>query len=372
MQFPTYFQTRQAPAGVVRNRRVQAYSLAVILGSAALLTACEGESDPTGPGTLGREPALNEVVTSQPLNASSNDTLVYFSFTTGGLVQRSADWDLALRRYEVRLASPATGASKTVLGFTLANNQNATAAEVLAFTRANTLAAFDALRDAQIPADAQFATDSLANSPQSHLVIGAGVPTANAAQFWKVRLANGQFAVMRTARIKFTGFVTDTIYIESRLQTGNTLGNVQTIAVTPGGVPRAISLTNNAVVTPNGCNWDVQFDPGSRSLALTVNTACNVGTYPGTASPTFAAVTSASDAPQYVSFLSLLLGPIPNSILDTKAPFRYDLTGQQRLHPAFNTYFAKVGTRVWKFQLVDYYSNTGVAGYPTVRYARIR
>jgi len=243
---------------------------------------------------------------------------------------------------------------------------------VLAFTRANTLAAFDALRDAQIPADAQFATDSLANSPQSHLVIGAGVPTANAAQFWKVRLANGQFAVMRTARIKFTGFVTDTIYIESRLQTGNTLGNVQTIAVTPGGVPRAISLTNNAVVTPNGCNWDVQFDPGSRSLALTVNTACNVGTYPGTASPTFAAVTSASDAPQYVSFLSLLLGPIPNSILDTKAPFRYDLTGQQRLHPAFNTYFAKVGTRVWKFQLVDYYSNTGVAGYPTVRYARIR
>ena len=71
-------------------------------------------------------------------------------------------------------------------------------------------------------------------------------------------------------------------------------------------------------------------------------------------------------------FLSLLLGPIPNSILDTKAPFRYDLTGQQRLHPAFNTYFAKVGTRVWKFQLVDYYSNTGLAGYPTIRYARIR
>jgi hypothetical protein len=315
---------------------------------------------------------LNEVVTTAPLNASSNDTLVYFSFAAGTLVPKASDWDLALRRYEVRLASPATGASKTVLGHTLANNQNATAADVLGFTRANTLAAFDALREAQIPGDAQFATDSLANSPQSHLLIGAGVPTANAAQFWKVRLANGQFAVMRTARIKFTGFVTDTIYIESRLQTGNVLGAVRTIAVAPGGVTRTISLAANAVVTPSGCNWDVQFDPGSRALALIVNTACNVGTYPGTASPTFAAVTSASDAPQYVPFLSLLLGPIPNSILDTKAPFRYDLTGQQRLHAAFNTYFARVGSRVWKFQLVDYYGNTGAPGFPSIRYARIR
>jgi hypothetical protein len=372
MHLSVSFSTPSAPVDAVRARRSMARRLAVTLAGLAVLTACEGESDLTGPGLLTREPAINEVVTTAPLNASSNDTLVYFSFATGGLVQRAANWDIALRRYEVRLASPATGASKTVLGFSLANNQTATNAEVLAFTRTGTLAAFDALREAQLPAESQFATDSLANSPQSHLVIGVGVPTANSAQFWKVRLANGQFAVMRTARIKFTGFVTDTIYIESRLQTGNTLGTVQTIAVAPGGVARAISLTGNTVVSPNGCNWDIQFDPGSRSLGLTVNTGCNVGTYPGTASPTFAAVTSANDAPQYVPFLSLLLGPIPNSILDARAPFRYDLTGQQRLHPSFNTYFAKDGTKVWKFQIVDYYSNTGAPGFPTIRYSRVR
>lgn len=372
MQLSTLFQTRQASAGVVRKRRRQAYSFAVILSSAAILTACEGESDPTGPGTLGREPALNEVVTSQPLNASSNDTLVYFSFTTGGLVQRSADWDIALRRYEVRLASPATGASKTVLGFTLANNQNATAAEVLAFTRANTLTAFDALRDAQIPADSLFSTDRLAENPQAHLVLG-NIPQPNAAQFWKVRLANGQFAVIRNAAIAFTRTrATDSVVFESRLQTGTTLGPVQRLVLRPGLAPTTVSLTTNSAVTPSGCNWDFRYNPDPTQLAITVNTACNVGTNPGGTSPTFAAVTSASDAPQYVPYLSSLLGPIPNSILDTKAPFRYDLTGQQRLHPAFNTYFAKVGTRVWKFQLVDYYSNTGVAGYPTVRYARIR
>ncbi|WP_461412401.1 HmuY family protein [Gemmatimonas sp.] len=362
---------RDAGLALRSPRAVAARRLFVALAGLAALTACEGESDPTGPNALGREPAINEVVTTAPLNASSNDTLVYFSFTTGGLVQRTADWDLALRRYEVRLASPATGASKTVLGVSLANNQNATTAEVLAFTRASTLPAFDALRDAQVPADDQFVTDRLADSPQAHIVLG-GVPVANAAQFWKVRLANGQFAVVRNARIKFTGFVTDTIYLESRLQTGNALGAVQTLAVAPAGVSRAISLNTNSVVTPNGCNWDFQFNPDPRQLAITVNTACNVGTYPGSASPTFAAVTSASDAPQYVSYLSQLVGPIPNSILDTKAPFRYDLTGQQRLHPAFNVYFAKVGTKVWKFQVIDYYSNTGAPGFPTIRYSRVR
>lgn len=337
----------------------------------ALLAACESEADPTGPGTGVREPALNEIVTTAPLNASSNDTLVYFSFANGTLVPRSGDWDVALRRFEVRLASPATGAGKTVLGYTMANNATASNAEVLAFTPANTRSAFDGIRDAQVPADSLFVTDRLAENPQGHIVLG-GVPVANAGQFWKIRLANGQFAAFRNARIRFTGFVTDTLYLESRLQTGSTLGAVQTLAVVPGGQPRAISLTTNSVVVPNGCNWDLQFNPDPRQLALTVNTACNVGTNPGSASPTFAGVTTASDAPQYVPFLSQLVGPIPNSILDVRAPFRYDLTGQQRLHPAFNTYFAKVGTRVWKFQVIDYYSNTGAPGFPTLRYARIR
>jgi hypothetical protein len=361
-----------AAAGAAHSRRQVARCTVAAMAAATALAACEGETDLTGPGRLGREPALNEVVTTAPLNASSNDTLVYFSFATGGLVQRSADWDLALRRYEVRLASPATGASKTVLGHTLANNQSATNAQVLAFTAANTLGAFDALREAQIPAEDQFVTDRLAENPQGHIVLG-GVPVANAAQFWKVRLANGQFAVFRSTVIAFNAArATDSLVIESRVQTGNALGPVQRLVVRPGGAVQSISLASNSVVTPTGCNWDLQFNPDPRQLAMTVNSACNVGTNPGSASPTFAAVTVANDAPQYVPYLSQLVGPIPNSILDTKAPFRYDLTGQQRLHPAFNTYFAKVGTRVWKFQVIDYYSATGAAGFPTIRYARIR
>ena len=125
------------------------------VASLAVLGACEGESNATGPGTGTPEPAVNEVVSFGPLNASSTDTLVYFSFASGALVPRTGDWDLAFRRYEVRLNSPAVGGatSKNVLGFALDNNKTASDAQVLAFTPAATLTDFDAVRTAQIPAD---------------------------------------------------------------------------------------------------------------------------------------------------------------------------------------------------------------------------
>lgn len=340
----------------------------------AVLSACEGETAATGPGAGTPEPAVNQVVSFGPLNASSTDTLVYFSFASGTLVPRTGDWDLAFRRYEVRLNSPAVGGatSKNVLGFALDNNRAASDAQVLAFTPTTTLAEFDAVRAPQVPVDSQFRTDRLTENRQGYLNL-SGVPTANPSNYWKVRLANGTFAVFRATRIRFTpAFAVDTLYLESRLQTGSTLGAVQTLAIAPAGGVRQISLVANAVVTGAGCNWDLEFNPAANQLSLTPNAACNAGTYPGPTSPAFANATVASDAPQYATFLSTLVGPIPNSVLDRSAPFRYNLQGNDRLHAAFNTYLVKTGSRVYKVQLTDYYSNTGVPGFPTMRYARIR
>ena len=189
-----------------------------------------------------------------------------------------------------------------------------------------------------------------------------------------MRLANGGFAVLRPTAISFTPqFQVASLTIETRLQTGATLGAVQTLTLTPGGQVTSVSIASNAVVaTPAGCNWDFQFNPAANQLAITLNTACNAGSYPGPASPTFANATTASDAPQFAAFLAQLVGPIPNSVVDKSAPFRYNLTGNDRLHPAFNTFLVKSGAKVYKVQLTDYYSNTGVPGYPTIRYARIR
>jgi hypothetical protein len=103
-----------------------------------------------------------------------------------------------------------------------------------------------------------------------------------------------------------------------------------------------------------------------------VNTACNVGTYPAPVSPTFTAATSASDAPEYGAFLAGLTGPIPNSITDPSAPFRYNLQNDNRLHPTFNTYLVKVGANVYKLQVINYYNAAGASAHPTIRYALIR
>ncbi len=341
----------------------------------ATVACTESEANPTGPNGQIPEPAINQIVTYGPLNASSTDTLVYFSFATGGLVAKVADWDLAFRRYELRLNSPAIGgvSSKNVLGFALDNNKTASDAQVLAFNPVSTLGAFDLVRDAQVPPNDQFQTDRLTENKQGFLNL-SGIPSANAAAYWKVRLANGSFALLRATAIVFTPqFQVQSLTLESRVQIGAILGAAQTLTLAPAGQTTAVSLVNNAVVTsPNGCNWDFQFNPAANQLAITVNPACDVGSYPGAASPTFSSAAAANDAPQYAPYLAQLVGPIPNSVTDKGAPFRYNLTGNDRLHASFNTYLVRSGVKTYKVQVTDYYSNTGVAGFPTIRYARIR
>lgn len=351
---------------VLRTLRILAPVAAVIL-----LAACEGESEATGPETGVRNPAVGQVVTSPALNASSTDTLVYFSFSEGRLVPRTADWDLALRRYELFLASPTIGASKTVRGFALNNNRAATDAQVLGFTAANTLTAFEGITTAQVPADDQFTTEVVTENPQAHLILGA-TPRANDGQYWRVRLASGLFALYRTQLIRTTGFFVDSLVIETRLQQGTTLGPVRRLALIPNGQPQHVNVANNSVVAPTGCNWDIRFNPDPRVLGITVNAGCNAGMYPGTSIPTFQAATSASDAPQYPPFLSRVTSPITNSVVDRGAPFLYNLAQNERLHPTFNTFLVLTGTQVWKVQAIEYYNNTGVAGFPRLRYSRLR
>ena len=357
------------------SMRARVQRAIAIAAAASMMAACsEDETLGTGPDGEIPEAAINEIVVSPALNASSSDTLVYFSFRTGGLVPRTGDWDLALRRFELRLNSPAIAgaSSRNVTGFSFDNNATATDAEVLAFTPANQLTAFDNIRAAQIPGDGEFFSDDLAEDPQGYLLFG-GVPRANTALYWKAKLANGAFALFRVASINFTQtFQVSSLVIESRLQNGNTPGPVRTLTIIPNSQVTAISLVTNTTVTAEGCNWDLRFDPATSALSLETNVDCNVGTYPGPSSPTFQAATSASDAPQYVPYLSQLVGPIPNSTEDERGPFRYNLAGNQRLHPTFNTYLVKSGTRVYKVQVIDYYNQTGTAGFPTLRYARIQ
>ncbi len=333
------------------------------------IVACEGTAKATGPGVTPTGPALNEIVTAGPLNASSTDTLVYYSFATGTLVASTADWDVAFRRFEVRLNGGISG-SKGVLGYSMQNTKTLTDTQIVALTVANTLAAFDSVRAAQIPAASAFVADALVEDNTAYASF-AGAPSANPVAYWLVRTANGGYADMRITAIAYTpAGVLTSITVESRIQSGNTLGAVQQVTVPVAGATAAISLVNNAAANPSGCNWDFQVD--AQTWAITVNTGCSVGTFPGPASPAFANATAATGAPQYGAFLSGIAGAIPNAYNANTDPFRYNLQGNNRLSPTFNIWLLQVGTSVYKLQVINYYSETGASGYPTIRYARIK
>jgi HmuY protein len=313
--------------------------------------------------------AINQIVTTAPLNASSTDSLVYFSFAANALVGKASPWDVALRRYEVRVNGGLSGTGG-VTGYALDNNRSATAATVLAFTNVNTLAAFDSVREAQIPADSMFRADRLLANANAFLSVGGATPTANSAAFWKVRTGTGGFALVRVTTITFTGRALTSVTFETRRQTGTTLGAPEAFTISTGTAPVNISLATAAAVTPTQCNWDLQITPALYEMS--VNAACNGGTYPGSATPGFTGTATASDASEYAPYLSVLTGPIPNWIEDPGGPFRYDLKGDQRLTPSFNTYLIRNGARTYKMQVIGYYGTSGAGGFPTIRYARIR
>jgi hypothetical protein len=340
-----------------------------VLTAATTLLLAGCESSTTGIETPVAGLALNEDVVVGPLNASSLDTLVYFSFDNKALVPKTAGWDIALRRYEVRVNGGVTGTGG-VTGYNLNNNRTASAAQVLAFTNQNTLAAFDSIRDAQIPVDSFFKADRLILNANAFLNLGAGIPTANSAAYWKVRTASGGYALMRVTGIVFAGRALTSVSFEARTQTGTTLGAPVAFTIATGSTPVNVSLASGTAVTAAGCNWDIVITPTAYEIG--VNTACNVGTYPGLATPGFAGTTLASDAPEYAAYLSVLTGPIPSSIEDLGGPFRYDLQGDQRLSPTFNTYLIRNGTKVYRLQVIGYYGTAGTGGFPTLRYARIR
>jgi hypothetical protein len=186
-----------------------------------------------------------------------------------------------------------------------------------------------------------------------------------------VKTATGGYALMHVTAIAYnqSGSLTS-ITFETRVQTGATLGAPQQATLPITGAPVSFNIAGNTAVTANGCNWDLQVDP--QTFDMTTNAACGAGTFPGATTPTFAGATTASGVAEYGLFLSAMVGPIPNSVTDTSAPFRYSLQNDNRLYPSFNIYLVKVGVNVYKLQVINYYSDAGASGYPTIRYARLR
>jgi len=350
---------------VVCGRRMATLALGVVIA----ITSCESES--TGPGVQRIEGELT-------VDASSQSAFTYVSLETGQVVSvgdpsSSTDWDLAFRRFEVRLNGGVSGPG-SVDGYNLANNQTATDVQIVQFTAENQQAVFDGVGLSDVPASNLFVEDGLVPNPASWFFFNPAISTLSAdpSQAWKAQLGSGGYAVFRVSALTLdgSGQALATVTFEWRVQSsGGTLGPVEQLTVDVSQGPAFVDFNTGATVAQTGCDWDATIGP---SFLLDVNAACSVGTFPLDVNEDFTTIATADDAPAYGGFVSGIAGAFPSDFDDNRSPFRYNLQGGNLLWPTFNVYLVRVGTRVFKIQLIDYYSATGQSGFPTFRYAEVR
>ena len=311
------------------------------------------------------------------IDASSAAVFTYFTFADGGSLvsvtdpSSSTDWDMAFRRFGVKLNGGVAGPG-TVEGANLANNVAATDAEVVLFTPTDAEAAFEAVTEASI-AGAAFAADGLVaddTGPWFRFDFMSGNLVANPGAAWKVQEADGGFSVFRVSELVMAGMTPSSITLEYRHQdAGGALGAIETVMVDLTMGPGWVDFASGATVAPVACGWDVTVTP---FFTIEFNDACGAGTFPLDPTEDFTAMTTADDAPEYGAFLSAISGAFPGTIDDATGVFWYNIEGNQRMWPTHNVFLVRVDGAVYKVQIVDYYNATGDSGFPTVRFEQIQ
>ena len=352
-----------------RNARLSGLRAAALLSLAlpALATSCE----PTDP------PVFEEGVIV--VDATSDAAFAYLSLEGEGAIvtpadpSSSTDWHMAFRRFQVSLNGGVSGPG-SVEGDNLENNANATAQMVLAFTKEDGVADFEAVTDADI-SGASFSFDALAPDPGASWFRFDPVQqtlVANPAAAWKLRESSGRgFAVFRVVELTMDGQRPLGATVEYRRHgVGGSLGSSATIAADFSRGPAFLSLSEGVAGSPAGCGWDISFAP---DLSIGINADCTAGTFPLDPTEDFGRVSQADDAPEYAGYLSTIGGAFPVSVDDASGVYWYNLQENSRMWPTYNVFLVRTGGgEVYKVQITGYYNASGVSGHPTLKFKRLK
>ena len=273
------------------------------------------------------------------------------------------------RQITVKLNGGVSGPG-SVAGVNLGNNAALDSAGVLALTSADADTAFAAVTETDI-AGATFVEDGLEADPAAWLSFGPMGPVANPTEAWKIRLADGEYGLVRAVGLTLGPAVTATFEVRYQAS-GGSLAAIDSVTVDVSSAPGFVDVETGSSVSPTGCNWDFQVMPLFGNLDLTVNDTCSVGTFPLDASEDFSALSTANDAPEYGPFLSITAGAFPAGFGGPEGVFWYNIDGSMRLFPTQNVFLVRVGTDVYKVQVTDYYNATGDSGHPTMRFEKIQ
>jgi len=333
------------------------------------LTHLACEDDAAAPG----EEFLEGTLT---VDASSPSEFVYVSLSDGAVVTpsdaaTSTGWDVAIRRFSVRLNGGVSGPG-TVSGLSLGNNAGLTDTEVVALMGSDGETAFAAVTESDIPATG-FEVDGLVPDPGAswfRFDPQAGTLVANPGAAWKALESGGGFALFRVSDLVISGQSASSITIEHRHQdAAGTLGTVQSTTLDLTGGAAYTALSDGSLHDVATCDWDVGVTP---ELSFEINDACGSGTFPLDVTEDFTQVTAADDAPEYGGFLATLSGAFPATVDDASGIFWYNIEGNNRLWPTFNVFLVQTPVGIYKVQIADYYDATGQSGFPLIRYQQLQ
>mgnify|MGYP001823225830 FL=1 len=241
---------------------------------------------------------------------------------------------------------------------------------MLALTADDAAASFAGVTEDAI-AGTTFIEDDIVADPAAWLTFGSMGPVANPTQAWKIRLADGEYGLVRAIGLSL-GMAVEATFEVRHQPSGGSLGAIDTVTVDVTAAPAFIDVETASPVTPGGCNYDFQVMPLFGDLSLTVNDTCSAGTFPLDAGEDFSAIAAADDAPEYGPFLSVTAGAFPAGFGGPEGVFWYNIDGSMRLFPTQNVFLVRVGAAVYKVQMTDYYNSTGDSGFPTMRFEQIQ
>jgi hypothetical protein len=277
----------------------------------------------------------------------------------------SGDWDVGFNATRAMLNGGAAGPGDAV-GYCICQNAGATDAEIVAMTADAELPDFDAVTEADIPDDPKsFESETLQTAINGWYTGTGATAVAEADAAWLVRLQDGtSYAKLRVTSLAGP---TDThagdVTIEYAVQPTAEAAFEATQTVTLDASSLVSLDLNIGSTTPAEGEWDLSLEGFTLRLNSGVSGSGAAGATP---SPEpFAAITTAavdSRAYQVDAFAG---------VFGTHPWYKYNLTGENIIHPTFDVYLVKRGSEVYKVQLIDYYSTAGEPRNISFRYAKL-
>ena len=274
----------------------------------------------------------------------------------------SSAWDIGFNATRAMLNGGAAGPGD-VMGYCVCQNAGATDQEIVAMTADGELADFEAVTASDIPAATSFEAERLQTAIAGwYGGEGAGA-TAEDGIAWLLRLQDGtSYAKLRVVSLgaptaEHAGDVTIEWAVQPTAESA--FEPVETITLDASTLTR-LDLNTGA---PSDTDWDLSLEGFTIRLNSGESGSGQAGATPSP-DPFEAITTAAVDSRAYqVDAFAGVFGSNPW--------YRYNLTGENIIHPTYDVYLIKRGDAVYKVQLIDYYSAAGDPRNISFRYARL-